>query len=176
MDRRDTGRVDLLWDIEWIGEGKHLPLADGTVDKLLLSHIVEHLKPWLMVSIMDEFWRVMHPDGQCLIATPYAGSAGFWQDPTHTKGWNEATPAYWDPTHQSLLWNVYRPRPWKIVRCHHSPFHNMEIVLEPLKAPLCCTMCGREGIPLDDFEEHWGPCYRKYKGIEDRANEEVGTR
>ena len=167
MDCRDTGVVDVVWDIETLP----WPFVDSCCDKILLSHIIEHVKPWLTVGIMNECWRVIKPDSQLLIATPYAGSQGFWQDPTHTKGWIEATPYYFDPTHISVLWNVYRPRPWRIVRCNWSPYHNMEIVMQPIKdRPLDCVMCGKKSIALDDFEEHWGPCYRRYKGIPDREN------
>jgi len=78
-------------------------------------------------------WRVIHPDGQALIAVPYAGSFGFWQDPTHTKGYNQATWAYFDPAHSSNLYSIYRPQPWLVTRCNWNPYSNMEVILEPRK-------------------------------------------
>lgn len=128
-DKRDINGVDLVFDIEkfpW-------PVPGNSVDKLLMSHVLEHMKPWLVNDIMNEMWRVMHPNGQALIAVPYAGSFGFWQDPTHTKGYNEATWAYYDPAHPSRLYTIYEPYPWKITRCNFNPLSNMEVIMEPRK-------------------------------------------
>lgn len=54
---------------------------------------------------------------------------------------NEATWAYFDPAHESKLWTVYRPLPWKIARMHTSPQHNIEVILEPRKKA--------DGTPID---------------------------
>ena len=54
---------------------------------------------------------------------------------------NEATWAYFDPAHESNLWTVYRPLPWKIARMHTSPQHNIEVILEPRKKA--------DGTPID---------------------------
>jgi hypothetical protein len=129
-DKRPLQHVDLVFDIELVP----WPIATETVDRLLCSHVLEHMKPWLMNDIMDEMWRVMKRDSQALIVVPHADSYGFRQDPTHCNMLNEATWAYYDPEHPSGLYNVYRPKPWKIARLHWSPLHNIEVVLEPRKA------------------------------------------
>jgi hypothetical protein len=70
-----------------------------------------------MIDIMDEWWRIMKIGGQLMISTPYAGSSSFWQDPTHIKGWIEATPEYFDPfgpMSKGVLYKVYYPKPWKV--------------------------------------------------------------
>lgn len=94
------------------------------------------------IRFMDEVWRIMKPGGKFMMVTPYGGSFGWWQDPTHIKGYNEATWAYFDPmipldrNQPSLggLWNIYEPKPWKIeVNTWHAN-GNMEIVL--VKRPI----------------------------------------
>src|SRR3990172_1445653 len=122
MDRRKVDGVDVIHDCEILP----WPFATNTFTRILMSHVMEHLKPWLVVDIMNEMWRVMKPDGVLMIATPYAGSFGFWQDPTHTKGWIEATPSYFDPDHASGLYNIYKPKPWQIVVNSWHADGNME--------------------------------------------------
>lgn len=65
------------------------------------------------MRLMDEVWRITKMDGKFHFVVPYAGSAGFYQDPTHLNPISEATIAYFDPFHPSGLWNLYRPKPWK---------------------------------------------------------------
>ena len=48
-----------------------------------------------------------------MMAMPYPGSFGHWQDPTHIKPWNEATPRYFDPECPEL-YGIYQPKPWEI--------------------------------------------------------------
>ena len=82
MDKRAVDGVDIVHDMEMLP----WPLPDACVKRMLASHIVEHLNPALSVDILNEMHRVMQPKGQLLIATPYAGSPRFWQDPTHRHG------------------------------------------------------------------------------------------
>jgi hypothetical protein len=82
---------------------------------------------------MDEVWRVLKDGGEFAMAYPYAGSPGFWQDPTHINGINSQTWWYFDPeTPQSgaMLYNFYKPKPWKIKRSLSSRQGNMEVILE----------------------------------------------
>jgi len=79
MDRRKTPVVDIVHDAEvfpW-------PFPAKSCNKILMSHLIEHIKPWLMIDLMDECWRVLKLGGQLLIAVPYATSFGYYQDPTH---------------------------------------------------------------------------------------------
>jgi hypothetical protein len=108
LDKRALPGVDLVHDLEVLP----WPLPDACCLRILASHIVEHLKPWLIFDILNEAHRVMKDHGQLLIATPYAGSPGFWMDPSHTHGWIESTAMYFDCGHP--LWEAYRPRCWQI--------------------------------------------------------------
>lgn len=82
------------------------------------------------IRFMDEVWRVLKPGGRFAIAVPYAGSQGFWQDPTHINGCNEITWAYFDPIDRSNLYSIYKPLPWKIVNTSYQMQGFMEVVLE----------------------------------------------
>jgi SAM-dependent methyltransferase len=126
MDRRALPGVDIVHDIEDIP----WPIPSSSFHMIVASHIVEHLKPWLMFDIINEAWRVMKPGGKLMIVTPYAGSFNFWQDPSHCHGWVEATPTYFTP--ESPLYAIYKPKPWKIEVCtwHHDG--NLEIAMRKL--------------------------------------------
>lgn len=80
------------------------------------------------VRFMDEVWRILKPGGEFAIKVPYAGTMGFWQDPTHINPINEATFYYFDPYHQTNLFRVYRPMPWEIKHL----FWDTEAILEVL--------------------------------------------
>lgn len=121
MDKRAVDGVDLVHDLEIVP----YPLPDACCKVILASHILEHIKPWLTLQVMDELWRIMRPEGQLLVALPYAGSFGYYQDPTHCNPWNEATPTYFDPDYP--LYQVYEPRPWKILQNDWLSNGNMEI-------------------------------------------------
>lgn len=75
----------------------------------------------------------MKVDGTLAFSTPYAGSFGYWQDPSHCNGCNEATFHYFDP--DTPLYTVYKPRPWRIVKGFPSWQVNgsLEVVMEKRK-------------------------------------------
>lgn len=110
LDRRALPHVDIVHDLEDFP----YPLDDETCLVIVASHIVEHIKPWLTIQMFDELWRLLKPGGQLAISTPYAGSPGFWQDPSHCNGFNEVTFQYFDPDY--LLYEIYKPLPWKLVK------------------------------------------------------------
>ena len=132
MDMRKVEGVDIVHDVTkypW-------PLPDESVLMALASHLVEHINPadFGFIKFMDEAWRVMKPHGEFMIATPYAGSPGYWQDPTHVNPCNEATWHYFDPLADndgqlSKLWTIYQPKPWKIKLNAYHKNGNMEILL-----------------------------------------------
>ena len=128
IDRRPLPGLDLVWDLHDVP----YPLPDESVMTMLASHVWEHLFPWKMNEIMDECWRLLVPYGQLLLVMPYPGSPGHWQDPTHIKPWNETTPHYYDPDcgHSNCqLYDIYRPRPWKIERCEWHAVGNIEVIM-----------------------------------------------
>lgn len=101
--------------------------------KEVSAHIGEIEPGAIFMRFMDEVWRVLKPGGQFMAAFPYAGSPGYWQDPTHCNGITEHTLAYFDPFEAGgYLFKIYKPKPWKILQSALAPNHvgNMEIVLE----------------------------------------------
>jgi SAM-dependent methyltransferase len=112
MDKVALDNVDIVHDIEEIP----WPLDDESCLTIVARHIIEHIKPWLTIPVMDEIWRVMKPHGQLAIATPYAGSMFYWSDPTHCNGCTDRTFWYFDPEHPSRMYDVYRPKPWEILQ------------------------------------------------------------
>ena len=108
------------------------PIPDGRVSIAIASHVAEHINPakFGFIRWMDEIWRVMETGGKLMLALPYAGSPGYWQDPTHVNPCNEHTWCYFDPLDPSHFWVFYKPKPWKIISCSWDLQGFMEVVLE----------------------------------------------
>lgn len=124
MDRRKLDGVDVVHDCEVVP----WPFKDETFSRIIMSHLVEHLNPQKIMGIMDEQWRVMKTGGLWMAVMPYPGSFGHWQDPTHIRPWNEATPRYFDPDCPEL-YCIYQPKPWKIEGCVWRNDGNLEVVM-----------------------------------------------
>lgn len=131
MDRQSmNGTVDIVhdWnDIPW-------PFPDGSVLVAVASHVIEHVNPadGGFLRWMDELWRVMKEGGEVALSLPHGSSQGYLQDPTHCNACNEATFAYFDPEEPNtggLLWQFYKPKPWRIKYLSWSPAGNIEVVL-----------------------------------------------
>ena len=107
-----------------------LLISKGVVTRKEVESAVGETQIFSMVMrFMDECWRISRDGGQLAMVLPYAGSTGFYQDPTHTSPINEATFFYFDPEHQSNLWHIYKPKPWKIDINTYQQNGNLEIIL-----------------------------------------------
>jgi hypothetical protein len=134
MDKRELEGVDMVHDLEVFP----YPIPDEVCCIIKGSHIIEHIKPWLTIDLMDELWRIMQVGGKLLLSTPYAGSSLYWQDPTHCNGCNQITFQYFDPEYP--LYGIYNPKPWKIEQgfpVWQEP-GNLEVIMEkiPEQKPL----------------------------------------
>ena len=91
------------------------------------------------IRFMDEVWRTLKTGGQFISTFPYAGSQGYWQDPTHVNPVNHVTLAYFDPLAKDSnenyynLYTIYRPKPWKLVRCFYDTNGFVEVAMEKRK-------------------------------------------
>jgi len=126
LDKRPGEGVDIVHDLEVFP----YPLDDESCLTIVGSHIVEHIKPWLMIDFMNELWRILKPEGQLALSMPYGVSAGFVQDPTHCNPCNEATWMYFDPDKD--LYRIYKPKPWRILAGFPvwQANGNLEVVME----------------------------------------------
>jgi SAM-dependent methyltransferase len=119
VDSRIIGLVDLLLKKKLITEGE-------------VKEYLGEVDPGpLFLRFMDEVWRILKPGSQFVFVLPYGGSPGYLQDPTHIAQFNISSWAYFDPlASDGILYNIYRPLPWKIVGASYALVGNMEICLE----------------------------------------------
>lgn len=127
LDRRELPGIDIIHDAEVLP----WPLSDDSCAIILMSHLWEHLKPWLSIDIMNEMWRILAPGGQLQLVTPYGYSTGFLQDPTHCNPSNAQTWQYFDPQYE--LYGVYEPKPWHLKHYEEQMFGNQIVVYETRK-------------------------------------------
>ena len=99
-------------------------------DKEIKDYIGEYDHFGTFIRFMNEVWRILKTKGRFAFVVPYAGSPGFFQDPTHINAINEATLAYFDPLDLSGLWSIYKPYPWKVVQSSWNNGGNLEVILE----------------------------------------------
>lgn len=127
IDYRKLDGVDIVHDLEEIP----WPLPDECVTTAVAIHVLEHINParGKFIKVMDEVWRVMRVGGEFGLEVPYAGSHGFWQDPTHINPINQSTMYYFDPSHSSGLYNIYKPKPWHIKELSFHQEGNLRAVL-----------------------------------------------
>ncbi len=129
------------------------PLPDGCVSLAIASHVAEHINPadFGFIRWLNEVWRVMEVGGKFMMALPYAGTPGYWQDPTHVNPCTEHTWRYFDPLDSSGFYKFYRPAPWKYNQdmCTWDLQGFMEVVLEKRlidKSYDCTPGCELGGI------------------------------
>lgn len=126
MDLRDLPQVDVVhdWDdFPW-------PFPSDIATIIIAAHVVEHVDParFGFLRWMEECWRILKVGGQLLISTPFAGSLGYWSDPTHCNGCTNRTWEFFDPAYKQL-YPIYSPKPWKIQNCFWAPDGNMEVIM-----------------------------------------------
>ena len=127
MDRVKLDGVDIVHDAEDIP----WPLENESCSIIIMSQIIEHIKPWLTIDVINECWRLLEPKGYLCIKVPYGMNASYIQDPTHCNPWNESTPNYFNPEHE--FYGVYRPKPWSIEKAIWDIHSNMEVVMRKLE-------------------------------------------
>lgn len=100
VDKVKTDAVDIVQDLEsypW-------PFDDNSVDEVMISHYVEHVRE--LVPFMDELYRIVkspwiNKDGEKVtskvtIICPYYSSMRAMQDPMHIRPISEATMLYYN--------------------------------------------------------------------------------
>ena len=119
LDKRADFEPEICWDIEsipWCNDTEeYFPhvIEDDTYDEIRMSHIVEHIKPWLIFDVIDEVWRVLKYGGPLTIFTPTAGSFRYFIDPTHCCPWTVGTPQFFNVDNPPMYY-LYAPKPWVV--------------------------------------------------------------
>lgn len=78
LDRRPAAGVDVVCDLE-----ADLPLKSGSVDRIHMSHILEHIQR--VIPFMEEVYRVCRSGAEVRVVAPYYTSRGAFRDPTHVR-------------------------------------------------------------------------------------------
>jgi len=76
LDMFPNPGVDVVHDLE-----NPLPFEDESIDAILASHVLEHIKNW--TGLMKECHRVLRPRGVLHIKVPEARCRAAYADPTH---------------------------------------------------------------------------------------------
>ena len=131
LDERDHPNVDIRHSFQDFP----YPLPDDSIDLIKTANVVERIsrENKTFIKFMDELWRILKPERQLAIATYYAGSSMFYQDPCNVNPCNETTWAYFDPLETQtggVLYKLHRPKPWKIITISFSQNGIMEVLLE----------------------------------------------
>jgi len=126
MDKRRCANVQIEHD----AESTPWPLNAGTCAVVVMSHFMEHVKPWFSFDVVNEAWRVLDKDGLLMMAMPYGGSARYYQDPTHCNPWTEVTPFYFSPG--DPLYNIYKPKPWRIEKLYWDLRGDIELAMRKI--------------------------------------------
>lgn len=82
IDSDPACKPDIVRDIE-----KGLPFDDNTIDAIRCEHVLEHVHD--LIFVMNEFHRVLKPDGQLLIESPLITDKWAYIDPGHVRYFNE---------------------------------------------------------------------------------------
>jgi SAM-dependent methyltransferase len=124
---RDFPGADIIWDVEILP----WPLPDESFTLASAAHIVHRINPHHggFIRFMDEVWRVLKYEGQFRIATPFAGSTGYWSDPLSINGCTPQTWHYFDPLQPTGLYKIHKPKPWKVEQCYWQADGLMEVLL-----------------------------------------------
>jgi Methyltransferase domain len=97
--------VDVVTDL---GSGTW-PWADGTVDEVHCSHMIEHLTWPQRVHFFNELFRVMKKGAKAQIILPHWASARYYGDPTHQAPFSE------------FAW-FYLQKAWRDVNAPHTAY------------------------------------------------------
>jgi len=118
MDIRPLEGVEYVHDLEvtpW-------PFQEGIISAINASHVLEHIKPWKIIEVMNEAWRVLEVGGGMDVRIPYG--LAYKLNPTHCIEWCVPTFWYFDVTKD--FYKTYKPNPWKIIHTESNP-ETMEI-------------------------------------------------
>ena len=83
IDKTLNPGVDLIFDLDKIGDQIKLPFKDSSIEFTYASHILEHITN--ILPLMEELWRVTVPGGEMMIRVPHGSNDIAFEDPTHVR-------------------------------------------------------------------------------------------
>lgn len=84
LDRAALPNIDVVADLDCCRDVP-LPIESDSVDDLLLSHVIEHIRDPL--AMMQELHRVARQGACMLVRVPYGSSDDAWEDQTHMRAY-----------------------------------------------------------------------------------------
>lgn len=106
------------------------PFESDIFSVILCSHVMNKIKPWNQINVINELWRILKIDGLLLVALPHENSFQYKQDPLNCGHWNEATPYMFTP--ESNLYNILSPNPFKIEQMQYDKHRNIEVAFRKI--------------------------------------------
>lgn len=85
------GRFDIAFDLQACRAQK-LPLAEGTLDGIHLSHVLEGVRD--AQALFEELYRVAKPDAKLFLRVAHGARDDAWQDPAQQRVWTEGSFAH----------------------------------------------------------------------------------
>jgi SAM-dependent methyltransferase len=83
-------------------DGVALPFADNSVERVILFHVLEHIRD--LNRLMEELHRICQPGGRVQIEVPYYTCVGAFGDPTHVRFFTYHTFRFWSADTDQANW------------------------------------------------------------------------
>lgn len=83
VDNVDLEGVDLIWDLNDVP----YPFESGSIDKIILSDVIEHMDN--PVEVIKECHRLLKEGGELYIKVVYFSHPYAWGDPQHKHAFSE---------------------------------------------------------------------------------------
>ena len=115
------------------------PLKNNTCELILINQCIGHIKPWNIINLINECWRLLINNGVLLIITPYGNNDKFTQEPENVLTWNQNTYLFFCPKAapndkgeiiDSPFFND-KLKPWEVVKNLFNP--HWDVTLEMRK-------------------------------------------
>lgn len=148
IDYKEHTGVDLINNLE---EAK-LPFNNDSIEEIYGSHVLEHIKN--ILPLMEEFHRIIKPNGIAIFRVPYGSSDDAYEDPTHVRNyfinsWGfYSQPFFWKADYgykgdwvteeiilvmNSKLSNLSKEELWSLINHQRNVVKEMVAILKPVK-------------------------------------------
>lgn len=127
IDIRDVGGVDITHDIQifpW-------PLDDNCCSHIRMHLVWACIEPKYRIKVMDELWRIAKSGCVLDIREVHSSARLMMHDPLYYSGASQWTFLYFTPLHTK--YEVYEPKPWRIVEYRYNSESVVCVKMEPIK-------------------------------------------